>query len=96
LVVWSVFGVTEEGGRKTKKAAGIFPTASGASILFPCQGVDRSFGRRVVRKPFPCIRTRMAWVAFTVGTAAHGSQDGAPDVAERASRAAAALLTWYA
>ncbi len=38
----------------------------------------------------------MAWVAFTVGTAAHGCQVGAPDVAERASRAAAGLLTWYA
>jgi hypothetical protein len=38
----------------------------------------------------------MAWVAFTVDTAAHGCQDGAPDVAERASVAAAALLTWYA
>jgi hypothetical protein len=37
----------------------------------------------------------MAFVAFTVGTAVHGCQADA-DAAERASAAAARLLTWYA
>jgi hypothetical protein len=96
VVVVGVVVGWEQQRPKNQESRRDFPDGIWSSILFPCQGEDRSFGRRAVRKPLPCIRTRMAWVAFTVGTAEHGCQFDAPDEAGRASRAAARLLTLYA